>query len=45
MGYAGSADIFKAEMMKLMEALEYIRAYIDDLLVITRGTEEPCKTT
>jgi hypothetical protein len=31
MGYAGSADIFQAEMMDLMEALEYVRAYIDDL--------------
>jgi hypothetical protein len=40
MGYAGSADIFQAEMMGLMEALEYVRAYIDDLLVITRGTLE-----
>jgi len=39
-GYAGSADIFQAEMMNLMEALEYVRAYIDDLLVITRGTLE-----
>jgi len=38
MGYAGSVEIFKAEMMKLMDALEYVRAYIDDLLVITRGT-------
>ena len=38
MGYAGSVDIFKAEMMKLMEALEYVRAYIDNLLIITRGT-------
>ena len=28
MGYAGSADIFQAEMMDLMEALEYVRAYI-----------------
>jgi hypothetical protein len=27
-------------MMKLMEALEYVRAYIDDLLVVTRGTLE-----
>jgi len=27
-------------MMKLMEALEYVRAYIDNLLVITRGTLE-----
>ncbi len=40
MGYAGSADIFQAEMMDLMEALEYVRAYIDDLLVITKGTLE-----
>jgi hypothetical protein len=40
MRYAGSADIFQAEMMDLMEALEYVRAYIDDLLVITRGTLE-----
>jgi len=40
MGYAGSADIFQAEMMDLMEALEYVRAYIDDLMVITRGTLE-----
>jgi hypothetical protein len=38
MGYAGSADIFRAERMKLMEALEYVGEYIDDLLVITRGT-------
>jgi hypothetical protein len=37
-GYAGSADIFQAEMMNLMEALEYVRAYIDDLLVITQGS-------
>jgi hypothetical protein len=33
-------DIFQAEMMDLMEALEYVRAYIDNLLVITRGTLE-----
>jgi len=40
MGYAGSTDIFQAEMMDLMEAQEYVRAYIDNLLVITRGTLE-----
>jgi hypothetical protein len=40
MGYAGSADIFQAEMMNLMEGIEYVRAYIDDLLVITRGSLE-----
>jgi hypothetical protein len=38
MGYASSADIFQAEMMNIMEALEYVRAYIYDLLVITKGT-------
>ncbi len=27
-------------MMDLMEALEYVRAYIDDLVCITRGTLE-----
>jgi hypothetical protein len=27
MGFAGSADIFQAEMMDLMESLEYVRAY------------------
>ncbi len=40
MGFAGSADIFRAEMMDLMEALEYVRAYIDNQSVITRGTLE-----
>ncbi len=40
MGFAGSADIFRAEMMDLMEALEYVRAYIDNLLVITKGSLE-----
>jgi hypothetical protein len=40
MGFAGSADIFQAEIIDLMEALEYVRAYIDNLLVITRGTLE-----
>jgi hypothetical protein len=40
MGFAGSVGIFQAEMMDLMEALEYVRAYIDNLLVITRRTLE-----
>ncbi len=40
MGMSGSADIFQAEMMDLMETLENARAYIDDLLCITRGTLE-----
>ncbi len=40
MGMSGSADIFQAEMMDLMEILEYERAYIDVLLWITRKTPE-----
>ncbi len=37
---SGSTDIFQAEMMDLMEALEYVQACIDDLLCITRWTLE-----
>jgi hypothetical protein len=40
MGFGGSADIFQVRMMDLMASLEYVRAYIDDLLIITRGTLE-----
>jgi hypothetical protein len=40
MGIAGSPDIFQAEMMKLMESLEYVRAYIADLLCISRNSLE-----
>ncbi len=38
MGFAGSADIFQAEMGNLMASLKYVRVYIDDLLVITKGS-------
>ncbi len=40
MGFGGSADIFQAQMMDLMASLDYVQAYIDDLLIITRGTIE-----
>jgi hypothetical protein len=40
MGFAGSADIFQVEMGNLMATLEYIRVYIDDLLVITKGSHD-----
>jgi hypothetical protein len=36
MGFGGSADIFQAQMMDLMASLEYVLAYIDDLLIINR---------
>ena len=41
-GYAGSADIFKAEMMKLMEALDM---YEHTLTTSWSSLEEHCKTT
>ncbi len=37
MGFGGSADIFQAQIMDLMASLEFVRAYMDDLLIITRG--------
>jgi hypothetical protein len=37
-GFAGLADIFQAEMGNLMATLEYVRAYIDNLLVITKSS-------
>jgi hypothetical protein len=40
MGFAGSADIFQAEMGNLMATLEYVMAYIDDLLVITKSSHD-----
>ena len=34
MGIAGSPDVFQGKMSELMESLEYVRAYLDDLLCI-----------
>jgi hypothetical protein len=35
-GIAGSPDIFQGKMSELMESLEYVRAYLDDLLCISK---------
>ncbi len=40
MGIAGSPDIFQSKMLELMEDLEYVRAYLDDLLCISRSSLE-----
>ena len=40
MGIAGSPDIFQAKMSALMVALEFIQAYLDDLLCITKANME-----
>jgi hypothetical protein len=37
MGFGGLADIFQAQIMDLMASLKFVQAYIDDLLIITRG--------
>jgi hypothetical protein len=40
MGIAGSPDIFQSKMLELIETLEYVRAYLDDLLCISRSSLE-----
>jgi hypothetical protein len=39
-GFAGSADIFQVETGNLMAALEYMQAYINNLLFITKGSHD-----
>ncbi len=36
MGIAGSPDIFQVKMLELMESLEFVRAYLDNLLCISK---------
>ncbi len=38
MGFGGSANIFQAQVMDLVASLEFVQAYIDNLLIITRRT-------
>ena len=40
MGIAGSPDIFQEKMSGLMEDLDYVRTYLDDLLTLTKSTFE-----
>jgi hypothetical protein len=40
MGIAGSPDIVQSKMLELMEDLEYVQAYLDDLLCISRSSLE-----
>ena len=37
MGLSNSPDIFQEKMNELFSGLEYVRAYIDDLLLLTTG--------
>jgi hypothetical protein len=36
MGIAGSPDIFQGNMLELIKSFEYVRAYLDDLLSISK---------
>jgi hypothetical protein len=36
MGIAGSPDIFQGKMSEQRKSLEYVRAYLDDLLCISK---------
>jgi hypothetical protein len=40
MGIAGSPDIFQGKMSELMESLEFVRAYPDSLLCISKLSME-----
>ena len=37
-GIAGSPDIFQSKMLELMECLEYVQAYLDDLLCLSMSS-------
>jgi hypothetical protein len=36
MGIVGSPDIFQGKMLELMESLEFVRVYLDNLLCISK---------
>jgi hypothetical protein len=38
MGIADSPDFFQSKMSELMESIEYVQAYLDDLLCISRSS-------
>ena len=40
MGISCAPDIFQGKMSQLMQELEYVKTYLDDLLVITNSTYE-----
>jgi hypothetical protein len=40
MGIADSPDIFQSKMSDLLESLDYVQAYLDDFLCISRNSLE-----
>ena len=45
MGVVGSPEIFQEKMTGLMTHLEYVKAYIDDLLIISKDSFKPSRQT
>jgi hypothetical protein len=44
MGLCNSPDIFQEKMGELMTGLEFVRAYLDDLMILTNGSfEDHCE--
>jgi hypothetical protein len=40
MGLCNSPDIFQEKMFNLMQGLEFVRTYLDDVLTLTNGSFE-----
>ena len=38
MGIAGSPDIFQEKMSGLMKTLDYVRTYLDDLVLMSKSS-------
>ena len=38
MGVSGSPDIFQSKMLELMATLEFVQTYLDNLLIISKGS-------
>jgi hypothetical protein len=40
MGIENSPDIFQSKINQLMDGLDYVRAYLDDISIVTKNTYE-----
>jgi hypothetical protein len=40
MGFAISPDIFQSKINQLMDGLNYVQAYLENILIVTKYTHE-----
>jgi hypothetical protein len=40
MGIANSLDVFQSKINQLMDGLDYVQAYLDNILIVTKNTYE-----